>query len=415
MMEKKTTERTEEQAVQLDLATPGIGIEVPIKPEDVVPLNCQTAFESFTEAEQKEILQLSEKIDVRKMDKVMAYGSEALNNTFNQCGEFLKNEKGSQADQMVIARVVELSKKASDSYDDFNLVLKEPNFIQKVLLKLLSSSKNSRSQKIQNCAVSNYKLLMEFKKSCDSWLEMLKNAMGDIYDSAMSDIETVCLLEKYIIAGKLAQDRIEKELSLIQTKYNDTGMQKDAQEYEELKEGYDIFQLTMSNLERSRCMYQLSLGQLKLIKRSNRNVQISIHTQMNNVMVVIGQQMRNAVLDAKNKEVLEGKKAIARLGDELIKDISKTVCLTAEETERLLYEGFCNVEASKEAITTVLNGCVEIQKIATEMLPKMKANTEEINQIAKKLEPHIKPVTTNQPTLTIQDSSFSNEKGGLKF
>jgi len=49
----------------------------------------------------------------------MAYGAEPLKQTFAQCGDFLKAERGSQADQTVIKQVKELAKKASDSYEDF--------------------------------------------------------------------------------------------------------------------------------------------------------------------------------------------------------------------------------------------------------------------------------------------------------
>lgn len=388
----------------------GVEIAVPVASKDVVPLNCETALDSFSEAERQEVLALADSIDVKKIDNAMNYGAVALKKTFDQCGSFLKDERGSQADQEVIAQVIELSKKASESYDDFNLVLKEPNLFKKMILKVLNHGKGSRTEKIQNSAITNYKLLGELKSSCDSWLDMLKKAMGDIDNSALSDYETIGLLEKYIIAGNIAQERIENELKEIQEKHQETGLQQYAFSYEELKEGYDIFLITMSNLEKSRVMYHLSLGQLSLIKRSNRNVQISIHTQMDNSMALIGQQLRNAVLNAKTREVLEGQKAISRLSDELIKDISKTVGLTAEDTEKLIYSGFYNIEAAKEAVTTVINSCDAIQKTASEMLPKMKADVSQINDLIKELEPCIESVQT----LNIEEPP-STKGGELKF
>lgn len=126
----------------------------------------------------------------------MNYGSVALKTTFEQCGKFLKDERGSQADKEVIAQVIELSKKASNSYDDFNIVLQEPNVFQKLFLKVINGGKKSRTQKIQHSAVTNYKLLAELKSSCDSWLEMLKKAMEEVGYSAISDMETIRLLEK---------------------------------------------------------------------------------------------------------------------------------------------------------------------------------------------------------------------------
>ena len=240
-MQNQVTERTENI---------GLDISIPVESTDVVPLNCQAALASYTEAEQQEVLTLADSIDVKKIENVMSYGSVALKTTFEQCGKFLKDERGSQADQEVIAQVIELSKKASNSYDDFNLVLQEPNIFQKVFLKVVNGGKKSRTQKIQHSAVTNYKLLAELKASCDSWLEMLRKAMEEVGYSAISDMETIRLLEKYIIAGNIAQERIESELTEVQNKHNETGLQIYSQEYEELKEGYDIFNRTMSNLEK---------------------------------------------------------------------------------------------------------------------------------------------------------------------
>lgn len=389
----------------------GIDVKVPVVPQDVVAIDYAKALASYTEQEQKEIMELASAIDVRKIDNVMSYGSVALKATFEQCGAFLKDERGSKADQEVIAQVIALSKKASESYDDFNLVLREPNLFQKFFLNLLSGGRNNRTQKIRNSAITNYKLLAELKASCDSWLIMLKSAMGEIEYSAISDADNIALLEKYIIAGKIAEQRITRELDEIQAQYQETGLQKYVQEHEMLKEGFHIFQITMNNLEMSRIMYHLSIGQLALIKRGNTNVQLSIHTQVNNSMALIGQQLRNAVLDAKTREVLEGQTAIARLSDELIKEVSTNVGLTTEQAEKLLYAGFYNMEAAKEAVTTVINSCEAIKKVASEMLPKMKADMSQLDDLIKQLEPAIGSIER----MKIEAPKTTTVEGGLKF
>ena len=124
-MERRNNENVETTANET------IGIletltEVPTKPEDVVPLNIDKALASYTEAERKEIMDLANQIDAKKVDNLMNYASNVLLGTFEASGEFLKNEKGSTADQEVIKKVIELSQKAGDSNEDFNLALKEP-------------------------------------------------------------------------------------------------------------------------------------------------------------------------------------------------------------------------------------------------------------------------------------------------
>ena len=410
-MERRNNENVETTANET------IGIletltEVPTKPEDVVPLNIDKALASYTEAERKEIMDLANQIDAKKVDNLMNYASNVLLGTFEASGEFLKNEKGSTADQEVIKKVIELSQKAGDSNEDFNLALKEPSLFQKFLLKLSKGARKERMEKIQESAVTNYQLLTELKKSCESWIEMLVEAMSEISVSGKNDVEQAILLEKYIVAGKIAEKRIREEISEIQKNAQETGLQKYEQEYTIVKEGYDIFEITMANLEKSRVMYRLS-------KKSNRNVQIAIRTQVNNSMALMAQQLRNAVLNAKTKEVLEGQKAMTRLNDELIKDISTSIGMTAEDTEKILYTTFYNTDAAKKAVETVINSCNEIQKVAEEMLPKMKAETEEINKLIEQLEPAITKIATNkETTATLNEKPASSGAGsntGLKF
>lgn len=422
-MKKDTQMATQEitqEVVQTSVQEPEVGaigleLAIPKTEAEVLPLNYQQALATYPEAERQEILELADKIDVTKTENVMSYGSVPMTRTFDQCGSFLKDERGSNADKEVISRVIELSKKASNSYDDFNLVLQEPGLFQKLMLKLTTGSKgNSRTDKIQKSAVTSYKLLAELKKSSDSWIEMLKSAMGDITNSAVSDMENISLLEKYIIAGKIAEERIGGEMQAIQDQYQSTGMLKYAQDYQELKEGYDIFSITMNNLEKSRVMYYLSMGQLSLIKKSNIDVQIAINTQVKNSMALIGQQMRNALLNAKTKEVLEGQNAIIRLNDELIKDVSQSIGMTAEQAEKAMYASFYNADAAKTAVTTVINSCENIKKIADDMLPKMKADLTELNGLIEQLEPVVG--STIEETLNNEKSTTPTGRGAsLKF
>jgi uncharacterized protein YaaN involved in tellurite resistance len=414
---KDKNERTEnaivaENAVDTDNALNAIS-ELPIQTvaQEVIPLNYEAALASFPEAEQEEILALADCIDVRKVDNVLNYGAVPLKQTFDSCGSFLKDERGSQADQEVIEQVIKLSKKANESYEDFNLVLKEPNFLQKMVLKLSRSKRIDRTKKIQHSAVTNYGLLLELQKSFESWLEILQKAMGDISESAMSDTESAEILDKYIIAGKIAEARVKKELDEMDKKYHETGLQSLSKQYDELKEGYDIFVIKLDNLEKSRAMYQLSIGQLALIKRSNRNVQIVIHTQKDNSMALMGQQLRNALLNEKNREILEGKKDIKRLNEELIKKVSQNVTLTAEESEKLIYAGFYDITAAKEAVQAVISSCNVIEKTAEEMLPKMKADMTELNKLMEELEPHVESVKIK----TLEENNTPPTVGNAKL
>ena len=393
---------------------------VEAKPTNTVPLNYQAAFESYTPQEQKEILELAESIDVLREDNVMHYGGSVMKKTFDQCGELLKKERGSQADQTVMAMVSELSKKAKDSYDDFNMLIKvkEPNFIQKAILAIKTGRAWSdvQAQRIQESAITNYDLLMQLKGYEALWLKELGETDAQVTASAMSDIETGSLLEKYYIAGKLAEGRIAGLLEAKQTQYQQTGLQKYDYEYEEMKRGFDLFSVKMNKLEQSLNMYRMSVAQLGLIKRTTQNLRITISTEMDHSMTLMGQQLRNALLDAKTRGVLEGYKAISHLNDELIQKVCENVGLTAQESEELIYAAFFDIDSAKTAITALINCCQAIEKVAEEKLPEMRANTAELSKLFDELDEYMKnPLKTVEKGVSSNGNTPAGGSEELKF
>ena len=84
-------------------------------------LDLEKAFESLSPDDQAAILVVADQIDLDKVDNIMDFGSEPLVKTYEQCGKFLKDSRGSDADQKVIKDVLDLIQKANKTYEDFNL------------------------------------------------------------------------------------------------------------------------------------------------------------------------------------------------------------------------------------------------------------------------------------------------------
>lgn len=410
-IEKEVVEKNREEEISLKVA-------VPETSNEVIPINIEAALANYTEAEQREILALADRIDVRETEKIMNYGSKPLQTAFEQTGEFLKRERGSQADQIVMEKIRELSKKTNESYEEFKQLLKEPNFLQKTLLKIASNKNNSRAAKMQKKAITSYDLLIELKKSCDSWLELLRDAMGEIEEAALSDIQATEMIEKYIISGKLSQKRIENDLEDANLKYKETGLQRYSYDYKKIKEGYDLFFLKVNNLEKSCITNNLSIAELSVIAETNKKLQLSIHEKLDHSMLLFGQQLRNALLNAKNREVLEGQNSILKLSDELITNVAQMVGLTAKEAETALYSGFFNTDVVEGAFTIMIDTCKEVQEIANEMIPKIQEETARLKERVKDLEPYVEMASksiSKEETLKIEAKPSTEGIGKLKF
>ena len=383
--------------------------DVDLKNTQVATLNYKEAFLSYPEDQRKEIQALADAINVTEMDKVMAYGSNPLLATFDQCGKILKNEEGTSADQQVVQMVISLSKEANEQYEDFNLALKEPNFIEKILLRISSKRSEKKMKDLQVKAATSYRLLKQLKESCDNWLDILKKSMFNTTSAKVDDVLIGELLEKYLVAGYMAMERLEQEISVKKEAFEKTGLQAAEDEYNTLKEGWGVLQIVLINLERSRVMYRLSVGQLSAIERTNRNLQISINTQSNNSMALMAQQLRNAILDAQNGEILRGYREITQLNNGLMKKVSANVAKNVKDSEELIYSGFYSLSAAKEATQYIIKSCQEIEQVGSEMLPKIQAELKEAHQLMDELTPYINQLRTRMSVESGKTSSSSSK------
>ena len=378
---------------------------------ELAKLSCES-LKHFDEPTQKEIMRIANEIDVTQIEKIMAYGSIPIMRSFESAGRILQQAQGTSADQEVVKMVTELAKQAKDSY---NLVIEEPNFFQKLIMKITSGLKdNSKEVKVR--AVSCFKILEQYIKSCDMWIDSLKKTHDEIMLSAYNDKQDCYELEQYIVAGYIGQERAEHELEAARQNWEQTGLIEAKNHYDMLSEGLDIFKVVLLNLEKSRGAYGVSLGQLALQVKTNRNVQIAIRTQKHNSSTLAAQQLRNAYFDATNKEAIEGQKAITQLNNELMKKVAEGSKLTAEESERILTNGVYTVEAALLAAQTVIDGCNSIKKIREERVGEITTQMDKLKVLVNELAPYVenlkKDAESEAPDVS---TSTSSSKGGLVF
>ncbi len=404
MMEnqKKETNQTNEIGAEtfgLEISRPNVDAIA-----DVPLLNYEKAYNTFSEEDKQRIQNLANSIKLTDHDKVMNYGAGPLLKTFEECQELLKSRRGSYAEQNVIKEVIELSKNITQSSDEFNSLLKEPNVVQKTFMKIFYG--NKRSKKLTAQVLTIYDMIANLKDSYSKWLEDLETAMEEIKYVAISDVNSLAILNKYIIAGKIADKRLQEELAEAKQKYEETGIF--SLEYKEMQEGYERFNRRMGDLEDGRVMYHLSIAEVMLIGKANKNTQEVINKQSNLILSILSMQLRNALLNEMVKEVVEGHKAVTKLSGEIVKRISKNVGATAEATERMLYQAIIDPNIVKESIESVLKSFEAINNVPKEMEPKLKAAREQNNELIKKLQPI---VTSTEAAIAAKKVSTSTATG----
>lgn len=385
--------------------------ENPESKTELAPLSANS-LEHYDEATKKEILRIANEIDVTQFEKTMAYGSIPIMRSFESAGKILQAAQGTSADQEVVKMVTDLAKQAKDSY---NLVIEEPNFFQKLILKITAGIKDE-SKEVKVRAISCFKILEQYIKSCDRWIDSLRKTHDDMMLSAHNDKNDCYELEQYIVAGYIAKDRIETEVEDARKDWEQTGLIETKDKYDMLSEGLDMFQVVLLNLEKSRGAYGVSLGQLALQVKANRNIQIAIRSQKNNSSALAAQQLRNAYFDAVNRDALEGQKAITQLNNELMKKVAEGSKLTAEESEQILVHGVYTVEAALLAAQTVIDGCNSIKKIREERVGEISTQMDKLKTLVDELAPYVENLKKDTENVASSEPiSVSSSKNGLVF
>lgn len=372
------------------------------------------ALKHFTPEKQKQIVELSEAIDVLQFDKVKAYGSAPVIGTMESCDRALKDYEGTSADKEVIKQVRELAKQANEKYDDFNLAVREAGPVEKLLRKLFSKASGQCEGDLKLKAISCFKMLQQLANSCEEWQDLLRKTFEHISLSAYEEKQSCYELEEYLLAGRIAEERISKEVEQAKIEWEQSGLLAAHDKYKNLKDGFEVFQVVLLNLEKSRLAYAISSAQLALEDKANKRIQIGVQTQQTHSIMVAKQQIRNAVFDAANREALEGQKSVAKLNSELMKKVASNAVLTAKEAEEVLYNGVYTVEAAMEAAQTVINGCKEIEAASVDFKEAMAPQMEKLKSIFDELTPFVAQIKNNNANDS-NASKSSSVKSGLVF
>lgn len=369
----------------------------------------------FTPQAQAEIMKIANQIDPLQIDKILAYGSIPLLRTYESAGQILKAAEGTSVDQDVVKQVVELSKLVNKGQEDLNVALQEPNIFERLIMNIFSSVKEKHDTETKIKAISCYKLLTQLRDSCEAWHAMLQENYILISQSIQDDMQNGIELEKYLVAGHIAKQRIEADIEQKRLISEQTGLITDKISYDTHKKGLDAFKVVLLNLEKSRAAYGISIGQLAAQKSTNENLQISVITQKNNSMALASQQLRNAILEAANRRVAEGQKSITTLNSELMKKVATNTVLTAEESEKVLLNGVYSIEAALTAAKTVVDGCNAIKQARADRDQNIAQEMDKLKALVDEISPFITSMRESSETAKTQKNNSVANNSGLVF
>ncbi len=310
----------------------------------------------FTEEEQRQIDEFSEKIDITDSTMVLSYGAPAQKKVseFSDAAlEGVRTKDFGQTGEMISNLIAQLKGLNEDQGKGgfFGLFRKTKNKIEAMKIKYAKAEESVTmiSDELQRHQVVLLKDITTLDKLYEKNLEYLKE------------------LTMYIAAGKkkLAQER-ETTLPALLAKAKETGLPEDAQAANDFAEICDRFERKLHDLELTRMVAIQMAPQIRLLQNNDSMMSEKIQTVLVNTIPLWKSQMVLALGIAHSEEAMKAQRSVTDMTNELLRQNAETLHTStveiAKETERGVVDMETLVHTNEQLIATL----DEVQQIHAE-------------------------------------------------
>ena len=310
----------------------------------------------FTEEEQKQIDEFSEKIDITDSTMVLSYGAPAQKKVseFSDAAlEGVRTKDFGQTGEMISNLIAQLKGLNDDQGKGgfFGLFRKTKNKIESMKIKYAKAEESVSmiSGELERHQVVLLKDITTLDKLYEMNLDYLKE------------------LTMYIAAGKkkLAYER-ENTLPQYLAKAKETGLPEDAQAANDFSEICDRFERKLHDLELTRMVAIQMAPQIRLLQNNDSMMSEKIQTVLVNTIPLWKSQMVLALGIAHSEEAMKAQRSVTDMTNELLKQNAETLHTSTVEIAKETERGIVDMETLTHTNEQLIATLDEVQQIHAE-------------------------------------------------
>ena len=325
------------------------------KPVKTVNIPKELNEESLSTSEKKQVEDFSKQIDITSTSTIIQYGAAAQKKIANFSDTALANvttKDLGEVGQTLTSLVNELK--------GFNAKEEEKGFFG--LFKKASNSIGQLKTKYDS-AEKNVDKIVDILQ--DHQVTLLKDIslLDQLYERNQVNTKELTM---YILAGykKLNEVKVN-ELPQLKAKAEASGLQEDAQAYNDLVNSVDRFEKKLHDLELTR-MVSVQMGpQIRLIQNNDTLMTEKIQSTLVNTIPLWKSQIVLALGIHHSKEAMQAQSEVSKMTNELLRNNAKTLHMATVETAKESERGIVDIETlentNRELIAT-LDDVLKIQQ-----------------------------------------------------
>lgn len=338
--------------------------------------------DEFSPEDQAEILKLADSIDPSQKDKLLHFGDNIMQLIKKDAQADIQDNSALVSHQDVAESLKEMSNDVEGVQKKFDIIVanQQPSKIQR--FAMIITRKDPIKQIVQ-AANDTYSMVQRLDEKAGEWKSKLQTAYTRISRSLDNQEQLAEYLDMYILAARIAVEKFEAEMMTLQFEKS----YEQTKRMEILKSATNILKGKISVFENFRAGFHINKKQLMTIKETNEKIQTSIFAKKEAVLASISMGIRNAQLDAVNRQALAGQEALKGLNEQVLKSVSDSVGLTGVIATKESYAALCNVTVLQTAIDSLKSAYDTIGILTEQGKADMEAQSEQMRALLEQIEP----------------------------
>lgn len=323
-----------------------------------------------------EVQDLNSQIILDDTNTILTFGKGASDGIAKVSDSLLNNVKLNRNEDK--SQLLKSLSKVMDEFDmkDFEEG-KEPNFLQKIFKK----GKNSLEDFFKK-----YDTMGGEIGKIEAELRLYENDIKDsnrVLDSLLlENMNFYHDLQKYIVAGELALEEMEREILPHFQKIAETsGDQLDVLTYQNYQQAYDMIAQRVYDLQVAETIALQTIPMLKAMQYNNYSLVRKINSAFVITLPVFKQGLTQAVLVKKQKLQAEALNALDEKTNEMLVKNATNIVNTSNTLTRMNSTPSIKVETLQSTYNIIKNGIEETLRIEEECRQKREADRATLTQL----------------------------------
>ena len=329
-----------------------------------------------------EVQALTSEIVVNDLNTILFFGDSASKGISNVSDSLLlqmKEVKAEESGELIVKLTRVMDKFDPKEFEKFN-TYKE----QGVVSKLFNKAKDTIDKlftKYEDLGTEVDKIYVVLKK----YEAETRQSNMNLEQMAKANVETYETLEKYIVAGELAKEEVDKYIAEYEVKAQNPDDQKAALIYQSLLQARDMLDQRIYDLRISENVAMQTIPMIQMIQLGNYNLIRKINSAFLITLPIFKQCLTQAImlkrqeLQARSMQVLDDKT------NELLIRNANSVSKNAATLAKMAGTSSIKIETIEETWRTITNGINETKKIQESNKEEREKNTLKLEEFKKQI------------------------------